>query len=179
METAFEKILTNSHRPTMEAYVASHPKSFEEAIKLAIADKQPYSWRAAWLLWSCIEKNDKRIRKHVKEIINVLPKRNDNQKRELLKILEQMEINEKLEGVLFNHCVNIWKKIDKKPAVRFNAFKIMANIAKRHPELFKEIISLTQNQYTENLSSAVNKSINKILKEIVQVPDNDLQPLYH
>jgi hypothetical protein len=165
METAFEKILTNSHRSTMEKYVAVHPESFEEAIKLAIADKQPYSWRAAWLLWSCMEKNDKRIRKHLKDIINVLPKRKDNQKRELLKILEQMEIHNKLEGILFNHCVNIWEKIDKQPAVRFNAFKILAKIAKRHPELAKEIILLTHNQYTESLSSAVNKSINKIIKE--------------
>jgi hypothetical protein len=50
METAFEKILTNSDRPEMESYVIAHPESFAEAIKLAIADKQPYSWRAAWLL---------------------------------------------------------------------------------------------------------------------------------
>ena len=167
MKTAFERILTNSHRPTMESYVIVHPESFEEAIKLAIADKQPYSWRAAWLLWSCMVKNDKRIRKYVKEIINVLPKRNDNQKRELLKILEQMEINEKLEGLLFNHCVNIWEKTDKKPAVRFNAFKILAKISKRHPELSKEIISLTQNQYTESLSSTANRSINKMMQEIM------------
>lgn len=167
METAFEKILTNSHRPAMESYIVVHPESFEEAIKLAIADKQPYSWRAAWLLWSCMEKNDKRIRKYVKDIINVLPKRKDNQKRELLKILEQMEINEKLEGLLFNHCVDIWEKIDKQPSVRFNAFKILAKISKRHPELYKEIISLTQNQYTKSLSSSANKSINKMVKEIM------------
>lgn len=167
METAFEKILTNSHKPEMESYIIAHPESFEEAIKLAIADKQPYSWRAAWLLWSCMEKNDKRIRKHVNDIINVLPKRKDNQKKELLKILEQMQINEKLEGLLFNHCVNIWEKTDKQPSVRFNAFKILAKISQRHPELFKEIIALTQNQYTEFLSSTVKKSINKIVKDII------------
>ena len=166
METALEKILTNSHRPAMESYLVAHPESFEEAIQLAMADKQPYSWRAAWLLWSCIEKNDKRIRKYVKAIIGVLPKRKDNQKRELLKILEQMEIDEKHEGLLFDHCVTIWEKIDKKPSVRWNAFKILAKIAKRHPELANEMISLTQNQYTEFLSSAANKSINNIMKEI-------------
>ncbi len=166
METAFEKILTTSHRPAMESYIAAHPESFEEAVNLAIADKQPYSWRASWLLWSCMEKNDKRIRKHVKAIINVLPKRKDNQKRELLKILEQMDINEKLEGLLFNQCVNIWEKTDKQPSVRFNAFKILAKISKRHPELSKEIILLIQSQYTESLSSSVNKSINKMIKEI-------------
>lgn len=166
METAFEKILTNSHRPEMESYVVAHPECFEKAIKLAIADKQPYSWRAAWLLWSCMEKNDKRIRKYVKDIVNILPGRKDNQKRELLKILEQMEIKEKYEGLLFNHCVTIWEKIDKQPSVRFNAFKILGKIAHRHPELFQEVILLTQKQYTDSLSSTVNKAINKIVKAI-------------
>ncbi len=165
--TALEKILTNSHKVGMIAYLINHPESFKELIKLTIADKQPYSWRAAWLLWSCIEENDKRIRKYVKDIINVLPIRQDNQKRELLKILGQMEIKEELEGSLFNHCVTIWEKIDKRPAVRFNALKILVKMTKRHPELSKEIISLTQNQYTESLSSAVNKSINKIIKDII------------
>lgn len=167
METALEKILTNSHRPAMESYLVAHPESFEEAIQLAMTDKQPYSWRAAWLLWSCMKKNDKRIRKHVQNIIDVLPKRKDNQKRELLKILEQMEIDEKQEGLLFNHSVTIWEEMDKKPSVRLNAFKILAKIAKRHPELANEMISLTQNQYTESLSSTANKSINNIMKEIV------------
>lgn len=151
----------------MEKYVVAHPESFEEAIKLAIADKQPYSWRAAWLLWSCMEKNDLRIRKYVKDIINVLPKRKDNQKRELLKILEKMEIKEQQEGLLFNHCVNIWERIDKQPSVRFNAFKILAKISQRHPELSKEISLLTQNQYMESLSSILNKSINKLIKGII------------
>ena len=166
MQTAFEKILTNSHRPEMESYVIAHPGSFEEAIKLAIADKHPYSWRAAWLLWSCMEKNDKRIRKYIKDIVTILPYRKDNQKRELLKILEQMEIKNEFEGLLFNHCVAIWEKTGKQPSVRFNAFKILAKITRRHPELFQEIILLTQKQYTESLSSTVNKSINKIVKDI-------------
>ena len=166
METAFEQILTNSHRPEMESYIVAHPKSFKEAIKLAIADKQPYSWRAAWLLWSCMEKNDKRIRNYVKDIVHILPNRTDNQKRELLKILEQMEIKKEYEGLLFNHCVTIWEEIDKQPSVRLNAFKILAKITQRHPELFQEVILLTQNQYTRSLSATVNKSINKIMKEI-------------
>lgn len=151
----------------MISYVAKHPEHFKELIELTIADNQPYSWRAAWLLWSCMEKNDQRIRKYVKDIINVLPNRKDNQKKDLLKVLEQMEIKDELEGLLFNYCVTIWEKIDKRPAVRFNAFKILAKITKRHPELSKEIIPLTQNQYTASLSSSVNKSINKMMKDII------------
>jgi hypothetical protein len=166
METAFQRLLTTAHRPAMEAYISNHPESFEEAIRLAISDKKPYSWRAAWLLWSCMEKNDKRIRKHVRDIINVLPAREDSQKRELLKILEQMEINQAFEGLLFKQCEGIWKSVEKKPTVRLYAFKILGKIAGRHPELRRELIFLTQEIYTDNLSSPARKSIDKIVKEV-------------
>lgn len=166
METALEKILVTTHRPEMEAYILAHPSSFEELIKLAIADKQPYSWRAAWLLWSCMDQNDIRIRKYVKQIVNVLPNRNDSQKRELLKILEQMEIKEQYEGLLFNSCVAIWEKPDKQPSVRLNAFKVLAKIAKKYPELIREVTLLTEKQYTDSLSLAVKKSLNKILSAL-------------
>lgn len=166
METPFEHILLNSHKAYLISYMNEYPLSFEEAIKLTLTDKKPYSWRAAWLLWSCMEVNDRRIRKHVKDIINILPDRKDNQQRELLKILQQMQIMEEFEGLLFDHCVEVWEKINKQPSVRFNAFKMIVQIAKKHPDLSKEIFSLTQIQYMESLSPGVKKSIYQRIKEI-------------
>lgn len=166
METEVEKILTSFHKEGMISYVRKNPECFGELMDLSIADKQPYSWRAAWLVWSCMEKNDKRIRKYVKEIIKVLPERKDGQLRELLKILEQIEIKEEFEGLLFDYCVTVWKRIDKQPSVRFNALKILIKITKRYPELAKEIILLTKNHYTASLSPCVNKSVNKMIKDL-------------
>ena len=56
--STLEHILTSSCEADMIFYIASHPEDFKEATKLAISNKQPYSWRAAWLLWSCMEEND-------------------------------------------------------------------------------------------------------------------------
>ena len=167
METTLEQILTNSYKAGMVSYMSAHPEDFKEAIKLAISDKQPYSWRAAWLLWSCIEKNDHRIQGHIKDLIDSIPTKNDNQQRELFLILQKMEINEEFEGILFNICVCVWEKINKKPSVRFNAFKLIVKIAKKYPELSKEIGFLTQNQYMNSLSPGVKKSISKMIKKIV------------
>ena len=166
METALERKLTNSYKAEMISYMAAHTEDFEGLIKLAIADKQPYSWRAAWLLWSCMEENDPRIQGYVKSIINTLSYRNDNKQRELLKILQKMEINEKLEGSLFNHCEKVWVKIGKNPSVRCNAFKTMVKIVKKHPDLSHETGILIQDQYMELLSPAARKSILNMMKEI-------------
>jgi hypothetical protein len=166
METALEWTLTNSYKADMISYLASHPEDFEEVIKLAVADKQPYSWRAAWLLWSCMEDNDQRIHGYLKRIINTISDKNDDQQRELLIILQKMEISKELEGSLFNHCVTVWERIGKKPSVRYNAFKIIVKIAKKHPDLSHEIGFLIQDQYLESLSPTVKKSISKMIKKI-------------
>ena len=75
-------------------------------------------------------------------------------------------LSEELEGSLFNHCVTVWEKISKKPSVRYNAFKIIVKIAKKHPDLSQEIGFLIQDQYMESLSATVKKSISKMIKEI-------------
>lgn len=166
METDFEYILLNSYKANMISYLESHPEDFEEAIQLAISNKQLYSKKAAWLLWSCMKKNDQRIKKYIKSIINILPLRPDEHQRDLLIILHKMELNDGFEGKLFNICVNIWKIINKKPSVRYNAFKLVIKIAKSHPDLTNEVIFLTQDQYLELLSVTVKKSISKMLSEL-------------
>lgn len=164
METPLEQLLMNSYKDEMISTMDSHPEYFEEAIELAISDKQPYSWRAAWLLWSCMEENDQRIQGYINKMINTLTTKNDGHQRELLKILLLMELNEEYEGFLFNVCVTIWEKINKEPSVRLTAFKVIVKIAKKHPDLSHEINYFTQNQYMDSLSPGVKRSISKMIK---------------
>src|SRR5665647_2582371 len=113
-----------------------------------------------------MEKNDQRIQGYLKRIINTISDKNDDQQRELLIILQKMEISKELEGSLFNHCVTVWERIGKKPSVRYNAFKIIVKITKNHPDLSHEIGYLIQDQYMDSLSATVKKSISKMIKEI-------------
>jgi len=167
METALEEVLMTFNKEKMILFMDSHPEAFEEAIKLALSDKQPHSWRAAWLLWSFIEENDKRIQKHIKEIINAIESKKDGHQRELLKILLKMDLNKKHEGFLFDLCMNLWEQINKDPSVRVTAFKFIVKMAKKYPELSKEISFLTQDHYLETLSPGVKNSVAKLTKELV------------
>ena len=86
-----------------------------------------------------------------------------------------MEIDEEYEGTLFNICVNVWEKINKKPSVRYNAFKLIIKIAKKHPDLSHEVVFLTQNQYMDSLSDTVKKSISKMINELEGKNENATQ----
>jgi hypothetical protein len=165
METPLENVLLTLHKPAMISHMASHPVDFREAIELAVADKQPFSWRAAWLLWSCMEDNDHRIRGHIPRIIDCLPHKNDGHQRELIKILMRMELPEEHEGMLFDLCMNVWEQINKTPSVRHNAFRMIIRIASRYPELYKEIGFITQEHYLQPLSPGVRRAVFRMIRE--------------
>jgi hypothetical protein len=165
MKTRLEHILTNAYKAEMISYMQSHSEDFEEAILLAIADRQPYSKKAAWLLWSCMDWNDHRIQGQVKRIIDVLPERSDSHVKDLLIILQRMAINEKYEARLFDICVGIWTRTEKMPSVRYNAFKVLIKIGKKHPALIKEITLLTGSQYMDSLSDTVQKALLEMMPD--------------
>lgn len=165
-ESPLEYILTNSTKKEMILYLKSNPKDFNELVKLSILDKQPYSWRAAWLLWSCMDKNDARLTEHLEQIIDGLSTKPDNQLRELLIVLQRMDLCTIHEGKLFNICINTWRKTEKQPSVRYNAFKLIIRIIKKHPELLNEVKYLTEPQYFESLSNNVKKSVFRMIEEV-------------
>lgn len=166
METRLEHVLTHFYKEEMIRHLAEHPEDFEEAIQLAVSNKQPYSWRAAWLLWSCMEKDDIRLKGSIKTIIDVIPTLKDGHQRELLKILQMMELNEEEEGLIFNLCMNVWEQIHKVPSVRWHAFMTLLKIAKNYPELLNEIKLLAQEHYMDSLSPGIKHTLGLRIKEL-------------
>jgi hypothetical protein len=163
MKSVLENKLVTSYKNEMISFLKSHPEYFEEAIQLAISDKQPYAWRAAFLLCGSMEENDKRIKKHMKAIVKSISDKEDGHQRELLKILYKMKINDKYEGQIFSICLNLWEQISKKPSVRMTAFKFIYKIANKHPELLEEINFLTNEQYLESLSPGIRRTVSKMV----------------
>lgn len=149
----------------MIAFLTGHPEHFDEAIALALGDDQPYAWRAAWLLFDCMEENDARVRKHVNRIIRTIPERADGHQRELLKILQRMDLSESQEGRLFDVCMTLWESIGGSPSNRITAFKFIVKMAKKYPELQNELTALTQDWYLDTLSPGVRHSIRKMLSD--------------
>lgn len=165
MQTELEHIIMTSYKEQMISFMEANPEVFEEAVELALGDRQPYCWRAAWLLWSCIKENDTRLQKHIKKILSVIPAKKDGHQRELIKILYIMELDDEQEGYLFDICMTLWEQINKSPSVRYNAFRFIVKMAKKHPELSNEVQFLTQDHFLDTLSPGVKHSMTKMLKK--------------
>ncbi|MEN8191260.1 MAG: hypothetical protein ABFS12_00505 [Bacteroidota bacterium] len=165
MEESLKDILTaRLRKDEMVAFLKKHPNKFEEVLNTALTDNQPEAWRAAWLLNHYMKENDQRVKLQIKKIIKVIPTKQDGHQRELLKILNKMELSEKQQGKLFDICLTIWESIHKSPSVRGTAFMFLLKISKKYPELRNEIVHLTQNHYTDTLSPGIKHSFNKIIE---------------
>lgn len=165
METPLEEVLASFSKERMIEHLNLHPKDFKEAILLACSDKQPFSWRAAWVLGIITEKKDKRIKPHLNKLISSIKKKEDGHQRELLKIIEKMELTEDQEGLLFDICEQIWKDIYKQPSVRSTALKIILKIAKKYPELNNEINLLAGKNYLNTLSPGIKHSVSIMIND--------------
>ncbi|MBK7229694.1 MAG: hypothetical protein IPH97_12725 [Ignavibacteriales bacterium] len=168
MQTPLEKILVSSCKEEMIVFLKTHPQYFNEAIRLAISDNQPFAWRSAFVLFDCIDENDNRVKKQINTILNCIKDKKDGHQRELLKILYKMKLNKQQEGIVFDICIRLWEQIGKDPSVRMTALKFIIKTANKYPELLEEISFLLQEQYLVTLSPGVKNSIRKMINEVIK-----------
>lgn len=165
-KTEFEELLISAYKDKMIAYMHAHPEAIHEALELAVADRQPYSWRSAWLLWSCLKPNDARVKKHLTKIIAYLPQAQDNQKRELIKICMMMKLTERQESKLFDYCTVLWTDISLAPGIRMMALRLMFQLVHKYPELTNEVMQLTHDYYMKSLSPGIHHSVKRLFSEL-------------
>ncbi len=162
MKLELEDILINNFSSKMVNFLSTHQEYFNDIFEISISNKQPYNWRAAWLIKRCMQKNDIRVKKHIKRIIDALPNKKDGHQRELLNILLLMCLNEDEETKLIDICIDIWINTSKQSSVRSSALKMLHLISKKYPELYNEIILLIEPHYTASLSNGIKNSIYRI-----------------
>ncbi len=167
MNKSLAEILAgNLRREVLLDYLEKKPECFDDAIKLALENDEILSWRATWLLNQTAVKNDKRLNTYTKKLIESVNGKRDGHQRELLKLIQKMDIDEEIEGYLFDICMTIWEDVDKIPSVRITAFRIIVDTAKKYPELINEIEFLAQEHFAETLSYGIKNSFERIKKEL-------------
>ncbi|EDY84621.1 hypothetical protein VDG1235_4253 [Verrucomicrobiia bacterium DG1235] len=159
MNTPLKDVLINAYAREMEAYLKEHPEDFTEAIDLAVGDKERYSWRAAWLLGNCMEKDDERVRDALDRLIAAMPGKPDGHWRELIKIVSKMSLNDEQEGLLFEMAMQHWQDPDKQSSVRWKAFQFIAAMVEKYPDLAAEVSLVMRPDLIDPLSPGIRRSV--------------------
>lgn len=162
---ALKNVLKNHYKKDMISYIKSNPEYFKSLIKLAMSDDD-VSWRASWFLWSCADENDHRIQPYIDEIIRDIQTKEEGHQRELLILLQKMELSENQISELFDFSMKLYVNIHNKPSIRLTALKLMTKISKPYPELKNEINFLIEPQFLETFPPASKKSVQKIINKL-------------
>ena len=142
---------------------------FKNLIEFSFSDKKKVAWRSIWLIGQCINYNDNRIKPYINDYLKYLKDKDDGHQREILKILEKIAIPDDLQGILYDECIFIWKDVNRSSSVRITAFRILADIATKYPDLINEIELLIGKEYYETLSDGIKYSFDRIKKELMGI----------
>ncbi len=130
---------------------------------------QPYriTQRAAWPLSQCVRQHPDLIKPHLKKIIVNLREKglSDAVKRNTLRLLQYIQIPEKLQGLTFDICFALLQHTKEPVAIRVFSMSVLANLTKAHPELKRELIAIIEAQMPYGSAGFVSRG-KKVLRQL-------------
>ncbi len=159
------QILDLIELPKSEAVELICTSDFDDTLGFALSPHEK-AWKAAWLLNQVLKQKELRLEDRVIIICNAVPGKSSGHKRELLKLLENVELSEENEGLIFDTAITCWEDLGAQSSCRMVAFRLMLSVGKNHAELIHEIQSFCDARYLKGLSHGIKNSILLRLKAL-------------
>jgi hypothetical protein len=159
----------HSKRMTMRIveYVGEDARKFKDLIEIFFSDEYVLAQRAGWAVNYCAEFHPKLVRPHLKKMLDQLERDDihDAVRRNVFRILQFVEIPEKLLGRVYAHCLDYVEKADAPIAVRVFALSVAAKIARAEPDLLREL-QLVVKKHLPYAPAAIRSRARKILSAV-------------
>ena len=129
-------------------YVGNNPKRFAELVKLFLAGPYRVTQRAGWPLSNCVESHPHLIRPHLKSILLFAKKPgvHDAVKRNTVRLLQFIEIPNKLQAQVADVCFGFLLNKKEPIAVKCFSMTVLGSIALVNPELKREVSIIIEDQ---------------------------------
>ena len=142
-------------------------KHFERLLNIALSNRQPHAWRAAWAIGFVIDKNPKMVTPHLSQIIERLQNvENESQKGSLLCIFTKIDDFPKNVDLLIEYCFLTIKTPHKKAYPKYYAMTVLFNVSKGNSELEKRLMKALKKTLPKFEKDYVIKKSKKILKSL-------------
>ena len=169
-------LLLEEHSRAQTDFVAkvifNHPALFLELWKLFMANEEPVSRRAAWVIDVCSEKNPEWIAPLLNELIETIPAfSHDALKRHSLRILARSPLPAEKLGELATTCFNLLMLRNESVAAKMYCMEILYRISEMEPELKPELsdsISFQMVEGTPGIRSCGNRLLKKLSREMAR-----------
>lgn len=124
---------------------------FSSLLDIALNEKDPLAWRAAWVLDGSDERFPCLAKESIATIVQRLPDiKSKGTIRSLLRLLCRYEIKKKEQGILIDLCFNYLVSELYPVAVKVHAMQIIYNHVLIYPELKEELVTVIRDQVGNN-----------------------------
>lgn len=147
--------------------IGDDPALFAEAWKLAIAEDDKVSPRAAWLIDHLLEVHPTLLKPHLESAVAELahPSHHNGVHRILAKVLSPQDIPGHLQGKLFGVCRDHLLNPDTAVAIKVHCMEIAAKLVQPYPELREELITIIEMQMAGG-TPAIRSRGRKVLRKL-------------
>lgn len=142
---------SRTEKELMIREVGHSRQKFSTLLVLALNEKDPIAWRAAWVLDGCDEQVPGLAKLSIPTIIHSFSGLDSTGTlRSLLRLLCRYEIDEKDQGILIDLCFSYLVSELFPLAVKVHAMQVIYNHVLIYPELKHELISVIRDQMDNN-----------------------------
>lgn len=145
-------------------YIGDDPVRFAELISIFFRGEYRLTQRAAWPISVCAEKRPELLRPHLARLVAQLPKKEIHPavKRNVVRLLQFVEIPKRLHGKVFSHCVDLIDDPNEPIAIRCFSITVAGKIADNQPALLDEL-KLVVGRHAENASAGLKVRVRHVL----------------
>ncbi len=127
-------------------YIGQSPVRFKEIVNLVASGDRIISQRAAWVLGTHGEEYPRLFLPHLSKLVPLLGKPvHDAVKRNILRVLQYLEIPSKFETEIINQCFNLLQSTGEPPAIKAFSISVIVNLSRKYPDLMQELTAWFQN----------------------------------
>lgn len=148
-------------------YIGNDSTKFAHLIEVFLAGSYRITQRAAWPLSCCVEENSRLINPHLNSVLKFVEKPDASEavKRNVVRLLQFIEIPKRNQGRVANICFNFFRDKDEAIAVRVFSMTVLANLSKEIPELKNELIPLIEDELPFASAGFISRG-RKLLKQL-------------
>lgn len=149
------------------AWVGADKRRFKELMDLFLKGEYRITQRAAWIVGHCADEHIELILSYLNKMIDRMlePDVHDAVKRNVVRILQDIEIPRRLTGKVATICFELLASPKEPVAVRVFSMTVLANIARQEPELKNEIRLIIE-QHMPTGSAGFRSRGMKVLRQL-------------
>lgn len=164
IQTLLESGHNKELRNEIILYVGSSKKKMADLMYFFFHEKWRYGQRASWAIGEIGKKQPKLIRPYLEKMVASLDQpSHDAIKRNTIRIFEDIDIPEEIEGELYDSCMAFIIDTKVATAIRCFSITVCGKVADKYPELRAELVEVAK-EYMPHGTAGFKFRCGKLIK---------------